>query len=163
MLVNLTHRRYLAVNHIKMLKTEIGEKRSKLILYAQELLGVPYRLGASWENIEERPEALDCSELVTGVYKKTGLNIPDGAQAQFNFTRPCLTLEPGDIAFFGSDKNPKEIYHVGLVVSREYILEARASDKTVSFETGQVILRPIYKWEQYKNFCGFRCHPALYV
>ena len=147
--------------YTSMLTNVIKEKRYQIVEYAKELLGISYEFGAEWANVEEKPLLLDCSELVEGVYKKAGLFLPDGSQSQYNFTRLSQILEPGDLAFFGSNKDPALIYHVGIVVSKDSILEARALDKAASFETGKVILRPIEKWKAYKNFCGFRCHPAL--
>jgi cell wall-associated NlpC family hydrolase len=137
--------------------------RNGLIDSAHKLLGVRYDFGAEWKNHSVIPEALDCSELVEGVYALQRLQpaMPDGSQNQFTFTIQTSKPLPGDLAFFGRGANPHQIYHVGMVYDSVYMIEARGLDLKASFKTGEVILRPIKRWEAYKNFMGFRAHPKL--
>lgn len=137
------------------------ELRMKLSTFSSKLLGIKYVYGSEWNNTNEIPEELDCSELVEGVYKHFGLKMPDGSQNQFNFTSPTHKPLDADLAFFGrGGGNPSKIYHVGLVYG-EHILEARGFQENTSFETGKVILRPKENWIKYKNFAGFRRHAKL--
>ena len=137
------------------------EIRLKLVEEAAKLLGVPYEFGAEWTDYSKTPESVDCSELVEGVYLITGLRMPDGSQAQFDFTVPAPNPKIGDLAFFGRGGKVSQIYHVGLISSDMNIIEARGHDPKASFETGKVILRPRSKWENYANFVGYRAHPKL--
>lgn len=140
--------------------------RTDLVLCVTKLLlpePVPYKFGAEWTNYAVIPEAIDCSELVEGVYALQRIQpaMPDGSQAQFDFTVQTSKPRPGDLVFFGRGANAKQIYHVGMVFDADNVIEARAHDDTAQFKTGRVILRPIERWKAYKNFCGFRAHPKL--
>lgn len=141
------------------------EQKEKLRLdianEASKLIGIKYVYGAEWTDYTQLPDALDCSELVEGVYKIVGLRMDDGSQAQYNMTVPSPEPRLSDLAFFGKGGDPSKIYHVGLVYHMSLILEARAFDPNVKFETGRVILRPLDAWVKYKNWVGFRSHPKL--
>jgi NlpC/P60 family len=145
--------------------------RKALVDSARLLLGIPYVFGAEWADIAQKPDALDCSELVEGVFKQNGLRMPDGSQSQFDFTVPTGLPKVGDLGFFARGGNPKQVYHVGMIfelTKNHYgnpfgqIVEARAYDPNATFETGKVILRSMAKWESYiPNFLGWRAHPKL--
>ena len=135
--------------------------RLTIVSEARKLLGIPYRLGAEWTDYTDAPKEMDCSELVEGVYKITGLDMKDGSQNQFDFTLPAAVPKFGDLAFFGRGCKPTQVYHVGILFDENNIIEARAFHPGSSFETGKVILRPRAKWENYKDFLGYRCLPKL--
>lgn len=138
----------------------LSEKdRKAIVKTCSSLLGVKYKFGAEWNDLSIMPAYIDCSELVEGVFRKNGFVMPDGSQAQYDATEPIMDyriIAPADLAFFGEDKNPKKIYHVGIVMDEQYIIEARKFDENASFKTGEVILRPRARWEAWKNFCGYR-------
>lgn len=149
-------------NNLSVLTDEKKVDLRRLILVeAKKLLGIPYEYGAEWTDYTKPPHALDCSEMIEGIFKIVGLPMPDGAQAQFNFTLATDHPLPGDLAFFGKGKDINQIYHVGLVFDEMFMIEARAFDPTAKFETGKVILRPQTAWENYHNFAGYRCFPKL--
>jgi cell wall-associated NlpC family hydrolase len=135
--------------------------REALVAEGRKLLGIKYEFGAEWTDFSKTPEALDCSELVEGVYHLNGLKMPDGSQSQYDFCIHSPSPRPGDLAFFGRGGNAGQIYHVGMVFDEHDILEARAFDPTASFKTGCVILRDLAKWTGYKNFVEFKSHPKL--
>lgn len=138
-----------------------ADLRSSLTVEARKLLGIAYEFGAEWTDYSKNPPALDCSEMIEGIFKIVGLGMPDGGQQQFNFTLSTENPLPGNLAFFGKGKDIGQIYHVGMVFDANFIIEARGHQPESSFETGKVILRPLPAWIQYKNFCGFRSHPKL--
>ena len=135
--------------------------RNEIAVQGAKLIGIPYEYGAEWTDYAKPPIALDCSELVEGIYKMVGLRMEDGAQNQFNFTVPTPNPQLSDLAFFGKNADPNKIYHVGLLFHMGNILEARGYDPSVKFETGHVILRPKQFWETWKNFVGYQSHPRL--
>lgn len=141
--------------------TQKNAIRYDLIESARKLLGVPYVFGAEWTNYTILPEALDCSELIEGIFHLQGLKMPDGNQNQYDATFSTPKPIPGDLGFFGRGGNPHQIYHVGMVFSETEMIEARGLDPAASFETGKVILRPISAWVRWKNFVGFNCHQKL--
>lgn len=136
--------------------------RNTLLETARKLLGIPYGYGAEWMDYSKIPSQLDCSELIEGIYVSNGLKMPDGSQAQFNFTIEQPVPHPCDLGFFGRGGNPKQVYHVGMLIDNHSVIEARGYDPSASFNTGSVILRPRARWEAYlPQFLGWRCHPKL--
>ena len=135
--------------------------RRAIVNESGKLLGIPYEFGAEWTDYSKSPISLDCSELVEGVFHLVKLELPDGAQNQYNSTVFTDTPRPGDLAFFGRSKDPSKIYHVGIVYDEKNIVEARGYDPTSNFETGKVILRERVYWDRWKNFCGYRSHKKL--
>lgn len=135
------------------------ELRSAIIIAASKLIGIPYEFGAEWTDYLKPPATLDCSEMAEGIFHLVGLKLPDGSQNQYNFTIKAEKPEPGDLAFFGKGGDPGKIYHVGILYDEKNIIEARAFDGREW--TGKVCLREKQNWENYKNFCGYRCHPKL--
>ena len=136
-----------------------NDLRKGIIIEAGKLIGVPYKLGGKWDDISKPPETLDCSGLVSGLYKLLKLSIPDGSQNQFNYTIATTTPKIGDICFMGRDKDITKIYHCGILFSEKDIIEAREFDGREW--TGKVCLRQRNYWEEWKNFVGYRCHPKL--
>ena len=83
-----------------------------LLDYARTFIGVPYRLGASG------PEHFDCSGFTSYVFREFGYNLPHNSVAQQKGTRPVESfsdLRKGDLVFFGSRGNIRNIGHVGIV------------------------------------------------
>lgn len=134
-----------------------------LVQTAVDLLGVKYEYGAEWTDYSKHPESLDCSEMVEGIYIINHFKMWDGSQNQYNNFVPVAVdrAQIGDLAFFGRGANPAKIYHVGMMFSQRFIIEARGYQPGTSFRTGEVILRPRSAWENYKNFAGYRSHPKL--
>ena len=144
--------------------------RKSLVDSARNLLGIPYKYGAEWTDLTKPPTELDCSELTENVFLMNGLRMPDGSQAQFEYTVPTGDPKPGDLGFFGRGGKTNQIYHVGMLFDYHVIdanrsignmIEARGHDPKASFETGKVILRPTSAWTNYGNWVGFRSQPKL--
>lgn len=137
--------------------------RSDLVESARKLLnaGVKYEFGAEWTNYAVIPDALDCSEMIEGIFNLHGLKMPDGSQHQFDSTVLQPKPQPGDLAFLGRGGNSRQIYHVGMVFDDENIIECRAFDPDASFKTGAVILRPRKNWVNYKNWISYTSHYKL--
>ena len=84
----------------------------QLLDYARTFLGKPYRLGASG------PDRYDCSGFTLTVFREFGIELPHNSLAQFRMCRPVESfadLRKGDLVFFGSRSNIREIGHVGIV------------------------------------------------
>lgn len=150
-----------------MEKLQPDEAQKKRLTLQQEfckILGVKYKFGAEWIDRTKNPEFTDCSEANEGVVLISGLPMPDGAQAQFDFLLAApegYKPQVGDFGFFGHDKSMSKIYHTGMIYDANNMIEARAYDPRATFKTGEVILRPIAKWLAWKDFVGFRVHPML--
>ena len=134
--------------------------RQSLVDLAASLIGIPYLKEAEWTDYSKFPEALDCSEMIEGVFRKIGLRMPDGSQNQYDFCVDIPKCQNGDLGFFGKGASSSKIYHVGIVWNG-LVIEAREHDPKASFETGKVITRPVEKWKAFSNFVGFRSQPKL--
>ena len=111
-------------------------------------LGKPYKFGAEVSMTDVDPKEFDCSELVEWAYAQFNVKVPDGSYNQFLESYPIGKPRLGDLGFFR--KPSGEVYHVGIIMDDEYVLEARGDP------FNKVILREIAKWEQFKNFAGWR-------
>ena len=154
----------------KLTDHQVQTIRNSIIETARSLIGIPYKIGQTqadydsgvgkWTDFSHLPANIDCSGLIAGCFRKNGLKIPDGSQNQFNFTISTDYPTDGDLGFFAHDKDVTRIYHVGILYM-DQVIEARAFDENAKFETGRVILRPMDKWTNWKNFAGWRVHPKL--
>lgn len=109
---------------------------SKIVATAKEMVDkVPYIYGG------EGPNGVDCSGLVSYIYKKVGLNnIPRMADDQYNAFKAVNaahngTLQgarPGDAVFStGSDPGANGVGHVGLYIGDNQMIEAQQSGTNV--------------------------------
>lgn len=85
---------------------------TRLVALARSLLDTPYRAsGAS-------PGGFDCSGFTSFLFREAGRSLPRTAGTQASVGRWVAPdeLRPGDLVFFGHERN--RVHHVGLVVSR---------------------------------------------
>ena len=100
--------------------------------YAEAQLGKPYLWGATG------PDAFDCSGLVMMAYRAAGVNIPRTSELQWQLLPhvPISKVVPGDLVFFaGADGTPAAPGHVGLVISKNTMIEAYAAGTPVRVST----------------------------
>jgi cell wall-associated NlpC family hydrolase len=105
---------------------------SEAVNYAEAQIGKPYLFGGTG------PDAFDCSGLVMMAYRSAGVNIARTSQQQW-LTLPHVPANkvlPGDLVFFaGSDGTPTAPGHVGLVISKNTMIEAYATGTPVRVST----------------------------
>jgi peptidoglycan DL-endopeptidase CwlO len=105
---------------------------SEAVNYAEAQIGKPYVFGATG------PDAFDCSGLVMMAYRTAGVNIARTSQQQW-LTLPHVPVSkvlPGDLVFFaGSDGTLTAPGHVGLVISKNTMIEAYATGTPVRVST----------------------------
>jgi cell wall-associated NlpC family hydrolase len=105
---------------------------SEAVNYAEAQIGKPYLFGGTG------PDAFDCSGLVMMAYRAAGVNIARTSQEQW-LTLPHVPANkvlPGDLVFFaGSDGTPTAPGHVGLVISKNTMIEAYATGTPVRVST----------------------------
>ncbi|MDP4507336.1 C40 family peptidase [Nonomuraea turcica] len=96
---------------------------AKILQYALAQRGKPYLWGGTG------PDAYDCSGVIYAAYRSAGLTIPRTTFLQWPFGVKVLEGEeqPGDLVFFnaGPGTSADNPGHVGLVVSKGKMLEAR--------------------------------------
>ncbi|MEV1172422.1 NlpC/P60 family protein [Nonomuraea sp. NPDC049784] len=96
---------------------------AKILEFALAQRGKPYLWGGTG------PDAFDCSGVIYAAYREAGLTIPRTTFLQWPFGMKVLDgqEQPGDLVFFnaGPGTAPDRPGHVGLVVSKGKMLEAR--------------------------------------
>ncbi|MGW0804278.1 C40 family peptidase [Nonomuraea sp. NPDC002799] len=96
---------------------------AKILQYALAQRGKPYLWGGTG------PDAFDCSGVIYAAYRAAGLSIPRTTFTQWPFGVKVLEgdEQPGDLVFFnaGPGTSSDSPGHVGLVVSKGKMLEAR--------------------------------------
>jgi cell wall-associated NlpC family hydrolase len=86
---------------------------NKIIEYAGNFAGVPYKAGGS------TPKGFDCSGFTQYVFKKYNYYLPRTTQEQSKMGKSIdkKNIQQGDLVFFtGKNKNSKQVKHVGIVV-----------------------------------------------
>ena len=105
---------------------------SQAVNYAESQIGKPYLWGGTG------PSAFDCSGLVMMAYRSAGVNIARTSEQQW-LTLPHVPLSkvlPGDLVFFaGSDGTATAPGRVGLVISKNTMIEAYATGTPVRVST----------------------------
>ncbi|MBF8193943.1 bifunctional lytic transglycosylase/C40 family peptidase [Nonomuraea sp. K274] len=98
---------------------------AKILQYALAQRGKPYLWGGTG------PDSFDCSGVIFAAYRAAGLSIPRTTFGQWPFGVKILEgqEQPGDLVFFnaGPGTSPGNPGHVGLVVSKGEMLEARCT------------------------------------
>jgi cell wall-associated NlpC family hydrolase len=98
---------------------------AKILQYALAQRGKPYLWGGTG------PDAFDCSGVIYAAYQAAGLHIPRTTFTQWPFGVKVLEggEQPGDLVFFNAGPGTSADHpgHVGLVVSKGKMLEARCT------------------------------------
>lgn len=95
----------------------------KAVAKGKTLIGYPYKLGGN------SLAGFDCSWLTMTSWKAAGYTIPRSSQLQYNAVpKVALSqLRPGDLVFYGTDRNPTKIYHVALYIGDGLVVEAAST------------------------------------
>ena len=105
----------------KRTSTGSNSKQTEIVNYAKKFLGVPYVYGGASKS------GFDCSGFTMYVYKKFGISMRHGAQAQaklgtaVNANKKSASslkenLQPGDLVFFLDYETMDEIGHCGIYI-----------------------------------------------
>ncbi|MEV0591594.1 NlpC/P60 family protein [Nonomuraea cavernae] len=96
---------------------------AKILSFALAQRGKPYLWGGTG------PDAFDCSGIIYAAYRTAGLSIPRTTFGQWPFGMKISqgSEQPGDLVFFnsGPGTGPDRPGHVGMVVSKGQMIEAR--------------------------------------
>jgi len=124
---------YVNLEYIKLFantKPELEITRAqKIINYAKNFIGTPYRYGGSDLN-----KGVDCSGFVYSVMKSFGININRSSVGQSKNGNAIDKSEliPGDLVFF-SNGGAKNIQHVGIYIGNgQFIHSASPNNKGVT-------------------------------
>lgn len=105
-----------------------GIEGSDLGKFAAQFVGTPY----SWGGNDLR-KGVDCSGLVTQVFKHFGIDLPRTTYDQIGEGAPVSArgLRPGDLVFFDTDNNSKTADHVGIYLGGGKMIHAPRPGKAV--------------------------------
>ena len=106
-----------------------NEVASKAVVYAQEMLGKPYKYAG------DTPDGFDCSGLVKYSYGRAGISMPRDTQAQHRMSVLVTTrgLRGGDLLFF--DQEGKKKSHVGIYLGSGRFIHAPSSGGKVRIDS----------------------------
>lgn len=131
---------------------------------ARSLVGLPYVLGAEWSpsiTAPAKPAAVDCSELVEGLYRENRTPIPDLAANQYDATTPVTgTPRVGDLVFLRNNSDMwNGIGHVAMITAAKAngdyeIIEAKG-------RAYGVVLTTLSFWKTRNYYAGLRRFPAF--
>lgn len=96
-----------------------------LIAEARRWLGTPYRYGG-----QEIGVGTDCSGMIMEIFRTVlGIKLPRNSAAQQEYCIPVKKekLETGDLVFFSSKTNGKNISHVGIFIDKGFFIHASSS------------------------------------
>ncbi|NLE35126.1 MAG: C40 family peptidase [Bacteroidales bacterium] len=103
-----------------------------LVRFARLFMGTPYLWGGT------SVKGIDCSGFTKTIYYNGGVIMTRDASAQFrygdevNTEKPCGTLFPGDLLYFGSDRNGKKnITHTGMYIGDTEYIHASGSGMVI--------------------------------
>lgn len=87
--------------------------------FALTLMGAPYQAGG------EGP-AYDCSGLTKVSWASAGYYLPHSSKAQYAAVTKISysELRPGDLIFWGTGRDPNQIYHVAIYIGNGIVAEA---------------------------------------
>ena len=100
------------LTQIDLVRKNVSNKASELVVNAMGFLGVPYKRGGN--NVET---GFDCSGFVRAIYEQSvGLLLPRKAEQQAAATERIdkTELQPGDLVFFNTMR--RTFSHVGIYV-----------------------------------------------
>ncbi len=116
-------------------------QKEQLVSLARELVGKPYRYGAT---PEEAPNVFDCSSFTQYLFKRIGIEIPrssilqaaDTNAKELSLPATEAALEPGDLIFMRSDRGhyrdelfggrQMDIGHVAVYLGDGEVVHARS-------------------------------------
>jgi len=110
--------------------------RQDIIADAESFLGVPYLWGARSADIGELNDVtagVDCSGLVSLVYRANNIDIPRDAHEQWMYAKPIdyRNLAPGDLVFVSKENAFDKIAHVMLYKGNDTLIEAPGTNRKV--------------------------------
>jgi len=85
----------------------------KIITYAEKFEGVKYKYGGTTR------KGMDCSGLIQTAYKSESIQLPRTTRdlVKTGTWVPLKSIKKGDLLFFSTSKNSRQVNHVGMVTA----------------------------------------------
>jgi cell wall-associated NlpC family hydrolase len=108
----------------------IPPEREEIVRIAESYLGTPYRSGGT------SARGVDCSGLVTAVYRSAGLDLPrtSKAQSQAGVRIAPDEIQPGDLVFFATSRS-RSVSHVGIYIGNDRFIHASTKARSVCIDS----------------------------
>jgi cell wall-associated NlpC family hydrolase len=103
--------------------------RQAIVQYARSFLGTPYRYGGTTRS------GVDCSGLVTAVYREFNISLPRSSKDQSRVGKRVdrSSLAPADLVFFKTSGSGT-ISHVGIYIGNGQFIHASTGAKKVRID-----------------------------
>jgi cell wall-associated NlpC family hydrolase len=118
------------LERVDLIKQQLSQKASELVINAMGFLGVPYRRGGN-----SADKGFDCSGFVRAMYEQSiGLVLPRRARDQAEVTQAIDPddLQPGDLVFFNTMR--QKFSHVGIYLGDHKFIHSPKPGETVRVE-----------------------------
>lgn len=94
-------------------KENLSKEAASIINYAKRFKGVKYLYGGASK------KGMDCSGLIFTSFKDNGFNVPrtTAQLSSYGDWVDIKNVKPGDLVFFATKKNSRNINHVGIVTT----------------------------------------------
>jgi len=105
--------------------SSISKDRKRILEEARTWMGTPYLYAGA-----EKSKGTDCSGLVMKVYLDVlDMKLPRNSEKQAEFCTdvPPKDVEPGDLVFFATGKDPHRVSHVGIMLDSESFIHSSAT------------------------------------
>ena len=117
-------------------RDEIGEK---IAMESKKWIGTPYKYAH-----QEKGKGTDCSGMVYVLYLEIAdIKLPRNSAKQAEFCNKIneKNIKPGDLVFFATGSDPRQVSHVGIMLDKNKFVHASGSKGVIMSEMST----PYYK------------------
>jgi len=120
--------------HKDLERFSVEQKRRAILRTADFFLGDPYFWGgrSPFLGHSNGPvTGVDCSALVSLVYRSVGIEVPRDAHEQYQRARKVRRLKPADLIFLSAPNDPSKVVHVMLYADDDRLIEGPGTGLSV--------------------------------
>lgn len=134
---------------------QLSDYQKKIVREAESWMGTPYQYAAA-----DKGEGADCSGLVMKVFLELfDFKLPRNSakQAEFCNDLKAEEVEPGDLVFFATGKDPNKVSHVGIMIDGDsFIHSSTTKGVCISSVSSPYYIRTFIKYGRVPQISGLR-------